>query len=624
MRILHPAATLFLLTVAPLHAEGVGTAFTYQGLLEKPAGTLVQDVCAFSFSLCDADSGACNPGTVSSHPAVPVAFGVFTVPDVDFGPGSMNGTGRWMEIAVKCTGDADFATLSPRVELKPAPYSVRAVEGVGPPTGIHVTPDGDVGIGTTTPQTQLDVNGAARVTTVEISGGLRLGFPLAGWGYNSNGQLDLPREETVFTAIAAGGHHSLALRADGTVVGWGNNGQGQTNIPNGSFIGVSAGDAFSVGILTNGTLIAWGANEYGQLGVPSGEFVQVAAGAYHVVAIRTDGTLAAWGNNNYGQTAIPSGTFDAVSAGYEFSLGLRTDGTLVAWGSNSNGQVDVPAGEFLAIAAGGYHAIAIRLDGTLIGWGQNLNGQADVPNGTFTAITGGRYHSLAIRSDGSLAGWGDNQTGQVDVPPGTFTAIASGVTHDLAIRIDPSQQFGLLLATDSAAKPGTNTWTIWSDRRLKKNITPLDGALDRLLQLQGVTFYWRDPASQGGITGLQMGLIADEVQRVFPQWVGRDPKGYQTLTVGGFEALTAEAMRELRAEKDRELSEKECEIESLGSEVQDLKSEISDLKEMVKELVEGIEKSKSPNVQKSKQGNEAVRQEGNKAAGQRDEKGGGQ
>ena len=73
-----------------------------------------------------------------------------------------------------------------------------------------------------------------------------------------------------------------------------------------------------------------------------------------------------------------------------------------------------------------------------------------------------------------------------------------------------------------------------------------------------------DPASQGGITGTQMGLIADEVSRAFPQWVGRDPKGYQTLTVGGFEALTAEALRELRAEKD-------CEIEDLRFEIENLK-----------------------------------------------------
>ena len=86
-----------------------------------------------------------------------------------------------------------------------------------------------------------------------------------------------------------------------------------------------------------------------------------------------------------------------------------------------------------------------------------------------------------------------------------------------------------------------------------------------------MTFQWIDPASQGGITGTQMGLIADEVSRAFPQWVGRDPKGYQTLTVGGFEALTAEALRELRAEKDRQLKDKDCEIEELRSEIENLK-----------------------------------------------------
>ena len=32
-------------------------------------------------------------------------------------------------------------------------------------------------------------------------------------------------------AIAAGGFHSLALEADGTVVAWGNNKYGQTNVP---------------------------------------------------------------------------------------------------------------------------------------------------------------------------------------------------------------------------------------------------------------------------------------------------------------------------------------------------------------------------------------------------------
>ena len=40
---------------------------------------------------------------------------------------------------------------------------------------------------------------------------------------------------------------------------------------------------------------------------------------------------------------------------------------------------------------------------------------------------------------------------------------------------------------DSAVKPGTNTWNLFSDRRFKKNITPLDGALDNLLALHTAT-----------------------------------------------------------------------------------------------------------------------------------------
>ncbi len=40
-----------------------------------------------------------------------------------------------------------------------------------------------------------------------------------------------------------------------------------------------------------------------------------------------------------------------------------------------------------------------------------------------------------------------------------------------------------------------------------------------------------DPASRGGITGTQMGLIADEVQRVFPQWVGRDRQDPQSRRI---------------------------------------------------------------------------------------------
>jgi alpha-tubulin suppressor-like RCC1 family protein len=41
------------------------------------------------------------------------------------------------------------------------------------------------------------------------------------WGYNGQGQTNVPSGLTDVKAISAGGYHSLALKDDGTVVAWG-------------------------------------------------------------------------------------------------------------------------------------------------------------------------------------------------------------------------------------------------------------------------------------------------------------------------------------------------------------------------------------------------------------------
>jgi hypothetical protein len=45
-------------------------------------------------------------------------------------------------------------------------------------------------------------------------------------------------------------------------------------------------------------------------------------------------------------------------------------------------------------------------------------------------------------------------------------------------------------------------------------------------------------------------MIAQQVEEVFPEWVGTDADGYKTLTYRGFEALTVESFRELKAKND--------------------------------------------------------------------------
>jgi hypothetical protein len=118
----------WVVAVAPSRAADLGTAFTYQGYLEKPPGTPLTDTCNFVFRLYDDPAGGMEQGnSPQSLNGVAVIGGVFAV-NPDFGPTALDGAARWLRIEVQCTGDMSFAPLSPRVELKPAPHAMRAVE----------------------------------------------------------------------------------------------------------------------------------------------------------------------------------------------------------------------------------------------------------------------------------------------------------------------------------------------------------------------------------------------------------------------------------------------------------------------------------------------------------------
>jgi Chaperone of endosialidase len=86
-----------------------------------------------------------------------------------------------------------------------------------------------------------------------------------------------------------------------------------------------------------------------------------------------------------------------------------------------------------------------------------------------------------------------------------------------------------------------------SDVRLKQNVKPLTGALDTLLQLKGVTFEWKNPEEHNNHTGTQAGIIAQDVEKVMPQWVGENKKGFKTVDPDARTMLgmTVEAFREV-------------------------------------------------------------------------------
>lgn len=99
-----------------------------------------------------------------------------------------------------------------------------------------------------------------------------------------------------------------------------------------------------------------------------------------------------------------------------------------------------------------------------------------------------------------------------------------------------------------AFKPGGGSWADSSDKKLKKNIKALKGSLEKVLQLRGVTFEWKSPEQHGGLVGTQTGLIAQEVEKVIPEWIGHHPDGTKYIAIKGFEALMIECVKTLHEE----------------------------------------------------------------------------
>lgn len=88
-----------------------------------------------------------------------------------------------------------------------------------------------------------------------------------------------------------------------------------------------------------------------------------------------------------------------------------------------------------------------------------------------------------------------------------------------------------------------------SDERLKTNMVQLGGSsLDKLLSLKGVTYEWSDAQKEKDFPGLQIGVIAQDVEKVFPELVGTDLRGYKYVRYDKLIAPTIEAIREQQSQ----------------------------------------------------------------------------
>jgi len=121
-----------------------------------------------------------------------------------------------------------------------------------------------------------------------------------------------------------------------------------------------------------------------------------------------------------------------------------------------------------------------------------------------------------------------------------------------------------------------------SDSRFKNDITVIENGLDKITQLNGYNYFWKDEEQD---PSLQSGVIAQEVQAVFPELVKADEKGMLSVNYVGLIPYLIQSTKE--QQKQIEKIQQQQMITTDHEKIQMLTREVEELKKMVKQLAGG-------------------------------------
>ena len=143
----------------------------------------------------------------------------------------------------------------------------------------------------------------------------------------------------------------------------------------------------------------------------------------------------------------------------------------------------------------------------------------------------------AIWFDGTYFSWGYG---------GTYNYFADQVT--IGTSAAPGYN---LVVNGTAAKTGGGSWSVLSDLRLKDLKGKYEKGLNEVLGLQPVRFTYKESNPRQLDSGEeQIGFIAQEVQKVFPEAVSECKDGYMDFNMHPVNVAMVNAIKELKAEND--------------------------------------------------------------------------
>ena len=556
----------------------VGAAFTYQGQLNDGSAP-ADGVYDLAFRLFDAGVGGAPLDAPVCVDNVVVTNGLFTVL-LDFGGLDFNGDERFLEIQVRrdagssCEQPAGYTTHSPRQPLTAAPYATYATGnwGLGGNAG---TGEGDF-LGTTdNVPLELRVNNqrAVRYWTAQVPDSYGSMNILAGAASNwiAGG--------AVGATVAGGGGDHYYSRPNWVTGDWGtvSGGQGNWAGASGTVAGGTTNSAESPGSPVRG-----GVSNRARLrfSIAAGGFTNDAAG---------DSSTVSGGRSNRASGSggtVPGGVGNRADGASSFAAGQNAHALhdyCFVWADSQTSypMASSAPNQFLIQTTGGVGSATLAVNGGIRARGG--------PPGSF----GVNNNGYAFAGNG-----GDNDSGLFGLADGTVAIFTNSqerlrVGYSGGVAINTASPVGYALEVNGvAAKPGGGSWTALCDARVKTNITPLEGTLDRLLTLRGCEFEYVPDAVQAGrgLPGRQIGLIAQEVEQVFPEWVERDSAGYLSVTERGTTALLVEALRDLRAEKDKQLALRDEALERLRQETALLRAECAAQRARLSRIEELLER----------------------------------
>lgn len=126
---------------------------------------------------------------------------------------------------------------------------------------------------------------------------------------------------------------------------------------------------------------------------------------------------------------------------------------------------------------------------------------------------------------------------------------------------------------------GDNNLDWRSDRRLKRDITNAEPMLDRLMELPMRRYHWK--SEDGKLGKYEFGVIAQEVEPLFPDLIGKGDDGYLTVGNTAFGMIAVKGLQELKIEKDREIDELRADLDQKDAELADLTDRLLAIEKLV-------------------------------------------